>query len=221
MNKQGNDKIQWAEWTWNPASGCLNTCEYCYARKIAMRFRGHFFPEFWPGRLKQVYELKKPSRIFVGSASDTWGPWVPEEWINKVMKVVTDNPRHTFMFLTKYPAGYGRIDEFPDNAWIGVTPTEKQTLNDVSVFNTTKSKVKFLSIEPLMTNKRTMFDQLINPPDWVIVGGLTPSPPVHEERWVTDIVERYHKDNIPVFLKKNLKYPHVIQEMPKGYKKGV
>jgi protein gp37 len=35
MNKT---KIDWAEYSWNPLSGCLNNCEYCYARKIANRF---------------------------------------------------------------------------------------------------------------------------------------------------------------------------------------
>lgn len=32
-------KIDWADATWNPVTGCLHGCEYCYARKIAERFR--------------------------------------------------------------------------------------------------------------------------------------------------------------------------------------
>lgn len=35
MNKT---KIDWADMTWNPVTGCLHDCEYCYARKIAKRF---------------------------------------------------------------------------------------------------------------------------------------------------------------------------------------
>jgi protein gp37 len=31
-------KIDWADMTWNPVTGCLHGCEYCYARKIARRF---------------------------------------------------------------------------------------------------------------------------------------------------------------------------------------
>lgn len=31
-------KIDWADSTWNPVTGCLHGCEYCYARKIAKRF---------------------------------------------------------------------------------------------------------------------------------------------------------------------------------------
>ena len=35
MNKT---KIDWCDRVWNPVWGCLNGCEYCYARKIARRF---------------------------------------------------------------------------------------------------------------------------------------------------------------------------------------
>ena len=33
-------KIDWADSSWNPVTGCLHGCEYCYARKIAERFGG-------------------------------------------------------------------------------------------------------------------------------------------------------------------------------------
>lgn len=33
-------KIDWADSTWNPVTGCLHGCEYCYARGIASRFAG-------------------------------------------------------------------------------------------------------------------------------------------------------------------------------------
>ncbi|MFR1061783.1 MAG: DUF5131 family protein [Enterocloster sp.] len=31
-------KIDWCDSTWNPVTGCLHGCEYCYARGIAKRF---------------------------------------------------------------------------------------------------------------------------------------------------------------------------------------
>lgn len=37
-------KIDWCDSSWNPVTGCLHGCEYCYARKIAERFKG-FAPE--------------------------------------------------------------------------------------------------------------------------------------------------------------------------------
>lgn len=38
MNKT---KIEWCDSTWNPVTGCLHGCEYCYARQITNRFKGY------------------------------------------------------------------------------------------------------------------------------------------------------------------------------------
>lgn len=38
MNKS---KIDWCDYTWNPVTGCLHGCTYCYAKRIAERF-GNF-----------------------------------------------------------------------------------------------------------------------------------------------------------------------------------
>lgn len=42
-------KIEWCDSTWNPVTGCLHECEYCYARGIAERFgtlfKGDILPE--------------------------------------------------------------------------------------------------------------------------------------------------------------------------------
>ncbi|EGD47100.1 Gp37Gp68 family protein [Ruminiclostridium papyrosolvens DSM 2782] len=35
MNKS---KIEWCDSTWNPVTGCLHGCDYCYAKRIAERF---------------------------------------------------------------------------------------------------------------------------------------------------------------------------------------
>jgi protein gp37 len=35
MNKT---KIEWADYTWSPVTGCWHGCSYCYARRIANRF---------------------------------------------------------------------------------------------------------------------------------------------------------------------------------------
>jgi protein gp37 len=31
-------KIEYVDHTWNPVTGCLHDCPYCYARRIAERF---------------------------------------------------------------------------------------------------------------------------------------------------------------------------------------
>ena len=39
-------KIDWADATWNPVTGCLHDCEYCYAKRIAERFGSNLMPIF-------------------------------------------------------------------------------------------------------------------------------------------------------------------------------
>jgi protein gp37 len=54
-------KIDWADMTWNPVTGCLHECEYCYAKKIANRF-GKFYGSFClvPHKEKNVGTLGNP-----------------------------------------------------------------------------------------------------------------------------------------------------------------
>jgi Protein of unknown function (DUF5131) len=91
FNAQGdNENIEWALWSWNPVTGCLHNCPYCYARDIAERFyEQKFAPSLWPGRLKAPQNTPFPEdkatqwighkNVFVCSMADLFGRWVPAE----------------------------------------------------------------------------------------------------------------------------------------------
>jgi len=32
-----NEQISWAAWSWNPVTGCLHGCKYCYARELSLK----------------------------------------------------------------------------------------------------------------------------------------------------------------------------------------
>lgn len=62
-----NTKIDWCDATWNPVTGCLHGCEYCYARRIAERFRPEYVSGMYGTNESEVssrtnYELKEPMR---------------------------------------------------------------------------------------------------------------------------------------------------------------
>jgi len=121
--------------TWNPITGCLHNCIYCWARAFAKRLAGMrvepykthgFKPAFAEWRLKQ--RLPKHGSVFVSDMGDMWGEWVPKEWIEKVLKVLRLRPRCGFLFLTKNPARYHEfLGKFTDNMALGATIETNRT----------------------------------------------------------------------------------------------
>src|SRR5262249_21737261 len=100
FNRQHGDGIEWAQWSWNPITGCLHDCPYCYARDIATlgntarAFQYGFSPALKPVQLNSPQNMRPPRgaerdqrlrNVFCGSMSDWWGRWVPEEWVHAVL----------------------------------------------------------------------------------------------------------------------------------------
>lgn len=49
-------KIEWCDYTWNPVSGCLHNCEYCYARVLSRRFSGDVRMNLQSPECKEIYK---------------------------------------------------------------------------------------------------------------------------------------------------------------------
>jgi len=220
MNKQGKNGIGWTDYTWNPSTGCLNNCRYCYAAKIGKRFQGHFKPMFHPERLEEPYKLKKPSKIFVCSMSDLFGEWIPPDVIEKVIQVARENPRHTFQFLTKNPNRYADFD-FPKNCWLGATAT-KETDNSNVAFDyfLPECKCFYVSYEPLLGYIDTIPIWL----NWIIIGAMTGKGSKKYQpklEWIENIVRQAKNYKIPIFMKRSLQgiwKGELIRQFPAGAK---
>ncbi len=174
--------------TWNPITGCKSGCSYCYARRIHERFNKTPFTEivFHPERLGEPSGKMKPSTIFVGSMSDLeyWSTRKTE----KVLWNCKQNPKHTFMFLSKDWQIY-KYYKWPDNTMQGLTVTleyyHKSDLEYMAFFPR-----PWLSIEPLLG---TINDKLPHRFERVIVGAMTgPGAVIPRPEWIQSI-----KDNVP------------------------
>lgn len=257
--------IEYCDYTYNPITGCLNGCPYCFARRIAERFgrcrieacrylsmskildlegpllkttkQGKntiapypfgFTPTFHRYRLGEPARLKKPSRIFVGSMSDMFGEWVPDEWIKKVLEDCWKAPHHKYLLLTKNPSRYVKLwQKMPvytvlmlNNTISGATITCQKDIDNFD--ETTRGHINFYSVEPLL-GTINMYNALIKCSlRWVIVGAQTgPGAVKPQVEWVQSIVEQCRAANVPVFLKGNLKgiwEGELIQEYPDGMK---
>ena len=163
MNKT---KIPWADYTWNPISGCSPAsegCTNCYAQDIRKRFNGGDNSiQFHPARVDEPFKVRKPSRIFVCSMGDLFHPDVSVTHLEEILAVMTNAPQHTFMVLTKRPERFGllttdrlrisRTDTWPiKNLWLGVT-CENQARADerIPLLLQTPAAVRFVSIEPML-----------------------------------------------------------------------
>ena len=219
-------KIEWTQWTWNPITGCKHGCWYCYAKKLTQRFKkifpNGFEPTFYPKRLKEPWELKKPNKIFVYSIADLFAPWTPTEWGYRVFdSMLGCSVKHTFQLLTKNPEriipfldGYvHKWRTLPENFWIGTTVSTQDECWRIDELRKVQTKVRFVSFEPLLGP----IDYDLKGIDWVIVGKLTGSRKVKLDMgWVMDISAECNRLKIPIFLKNNLGLKNPVQEFPRA-----
>lgn len=80
-------KIDWCDSTWNPVTGCLHGCEYCYARRIAERFGSNQMPIF-----TDYPVLDKPVRS-VGFDGEKIQPY-PFDFTPTFHRYKLDTPHH-------------------------------------------------------------------------------------------------------------------------------
>lgn len=162
-------KIEWADETWNPVTGCTPIspgCKNCYAQRMARRLAGrHGYPEapyhfdvtLHPDRLDQPLKWKKPRMIFVCSMSDLFHDDVPDDFIISVFARMTALREHSFQLLTKRPE---RMRDFVmrrvpgigawDNIWFGVTAENQAAANERIPPLLQIPAVRFVSVEPML-----------------------------------------------------------------------
>lgn len=147
---------------WNPITGCSYCspgCSNCYARRMAKRlhgmglykYRNNFEVTCHEDDLELPFRWRKPSLIFVCSMSDIFHEDVPKQFIYQMFAVMKRCDRHIFQVLTKRPKNIPKSIDWPDNVWCGVTVCTQYEANEkIPLLIKIPSKVRFLSIEPLL-----------------------------------------------------------------------
>jgi len=206
-------RIEWTELTWNPTTGCNKVsqgCKFCYAEVMARRLKAMGLEKYRNGfeltlhedALKIPYTWKQPKIVFVNSMSDLFHKDIPLEFIQRVFKVMNDNPQHVFQVLTKRAdvlLKYHKELEWTHNIWMGVSVEDAKSLNRIKLLRRTRAKVKFLSCEPLIGPLTDLNLKKIN---WVIVGGESGRRPrPMKPEWVFEIHNKCIEENVPFFFK--------------------
>ena len=205
--------IEWTEMTWNPTTGCTKLtagCKFCYAEVMSKRlkamgiekYKGGFKLAVHEDSLVIPYSWRGSKMVFVNSMSDLFHVDVPLSFIQKVFKVMNDNPQHTFQVLTKRAdllLQYNDELNWTPNIWMGVSVEDDRVLSRVDYLIQTDAKTKFLSCEPLIGPLNGLDLTGI---DWVIVGGESGRKPRFMDKdWVLDIHDKCKKAGVAFFFK--------------------
>ncbi|MDQ3109252.1 MAG: phage Gp37/Gp68 family protein [Bacteroidota bacterium] len=205
--------IEWTEMTWNPTTGCDKIsagCKFCYAEIMSRRlhamgidkYKNNFKLTVHAESLDIPYTWKKPKIVFVNSMSDLFHKDVPLEYIQRVFKVMNDNPQHTFQVLTKRSdilLKYHTKLTWTPNIWMGVSVENGKVIKRIDHLRQTNAVIKFLSLEPLIGPLPELNLDRIH---WVIVGGESgPGARPMDKEWVVDIKKQCEKDRVAFFFK--------------------
>ena len=216
-------KIEWAEETWNPITGCTpisEGCQNCYAKRTANRLRGRcgypvddpFSVTFHQDRLEQPLKWKKPKRIFVCSMGDLFHENITDSQINSVFVKMAMADWHQYILLTKRPErmlefmdiGFGWRSHMP-NVIVGATTENQQRYNERMYYlNQVQAAKKFVSIEPMLGSVSLGLGQEHNNLDLVICGGETgPGARPMFTDWAIDLCGQCEVAGVPFFFKKH------------------
>lgn len=205
--------IEWTEMTWNPTTGCDKIsagCKYCYAEIMSRRlqamgvdkYKDNFEVRTHESALNIPYTWKNSKIVFVNSMSDLFHKDVPLEFIKRVFEVMNDNPQHVFQVLTKRADRLFELHKhlkWTHNIWMGVSVENDKVKHRIEDLQKINAKVKFLSLEPLISPLDNL--DLTNI-DWVIVGGESGHKPrPMKPEWVLNIQEQCKKADVSFFFK--------------------
>lgn len=220
-------QIQWTDATWNIARGCTKVdedCKYCYMYRDSME--NTRYNPLQVIRTKTVFDMPLKYKetkskcwdgrplIFTCSLTDFFHEEI-DSYRHEAWDIIRKCPHLIFQILTKRPERINQClpDDWGDgwdNVWLGTSCGSSKSNQRIHELTKVKSKVKFLSLEPLHgeidfydTPLLEMADEI----DWVIVGGESGNENGKykyrpcEIGWINGIVDYCENNNVPVFVK--------------------
>lgn len=217
-------KISWCDSTWNPVTGCLHGCEYCYARRIAERFGGCWrldlpgdtsWRNFGESGLMGDYARHSNRKCHVLDQPEiecaVFDP--PSGYRGKVKPYPYYFDPTFDDCLERFEEGRAKGIEEVANCWFGASASTNKELDRAN-----ESKALWLSIEPIRERIATDENQFVEVDpytgcerkrwEWVVIGsetGNSKHKTVPKREWVEEIVKVCKEYGTPVFMKESLR----------------
>lgn len=226
-------KIGWTDATHNFWRGCSKVsegCKYCYMFRDLARY-GQDGSVYARSAKKTFYaplSWKEPKMIFTCSWSDFFLEAADGDRAD-AWEVIRNTPQHTWLILTKRPERILQClpldwnDGYP-NVWIGVTvENQNRLIERLPILNSIPAKIKFLSIEPILSLITIPVDVHSNI-HWIIVGGESGNDNgkylyrKSELAWYESLVAQAKFLDIPIFVKQL--GTHLAKELGFSDRKG-
>lgn len=219
-------RIEWTDTTWNPVAGCnimSAGCTNCYAMQMARRLEAMGVEKYkgltrksgrrviWNNTVRldeKALDIprkwRKSRNVFVNSMSDLFHDLVPDEFILKVWKVMSETPQHNYQILTKRPDRMAelvssKIDNVLPNVWLGTSVENVDVVPRIDELRQVPAAVRFISFEPLIgpVGQTSLKDI-----HWAIVGGESgvSARPIQED-WIDEIHELCREYDTAFFFK--------------------
>ena len=213
-----HSSIEWTDATWNPVRGCTKIspgCTRCYASTFAERFRGvkgHPYEQGFdlrlvPEKLADPFLWPARRRVFVNSMSDLFHVDVPDEYIERVARVMTAADWHTYQVLTKRSERMAELlrtklrfaADLPHVWWGASVENRRHGLPRIDHLRAAPAAVRFLSVEPLLEDLGRVDLTGIH---WMIVGGESGhgARPMAAE-WVRALRDQCRESGVSFFFK--------------------
>jgi protein gp37 len=209
--------IEFADFSWNPITGCRNGCDYCWAKKFNDRyFKTDFsIPQFHEERLNEkipglpkvrnyIAKAISPDKpvIFTVDMGDIFSEGVSVYWLEDVIDYIVSHQDANFLLLTKRPMNYlSWLGFLPQNIFIGTSldfAHNGKRIEPIKAMGRAGYRT-FVNIEPLMSRMGKVDFSGI---DFVIVGALTGRKYRPDPAWHKSInhPKIYYKKNYQVYF---------------------
>jgi len=163
--------------------------------------------------------LGNGNKIFVGSSTDMWGEWIPDEWITKVLNYCNQFDNE-YLFQSKDPRKFLNVKNSPNFTFCVTQETNilahydnwpyvQICRNRLDILKEVKAQGKRIAvtIEPIMNFDNNFAEQLIElSPEWIAIGANTSTVKLPEpsSNKIVALIEKL-TPYIKLHLKDNLK----------------